>query len=73
MPGTRHPRRGPSGDALTARDEEAHLPQEEGGVHVVQRLLHVPEAGARGQTRGQTLPPRRQKASLIPERPGKEM
>ena len=33
-------------DALTARGEEAHLPQEEGGVHVVQGLLHILKAAA---------------------------
>lgn len=38
-------------DALTARGEEAHLPQEEGGVHVAQGLLHVPKAGVAGPGR----------------------
>lgn len=38
----------PAMDALTARGEEAHLPQEEGGVHVAQGLLHVPKAGVAG-------------------------
>lgn len=35
--------------ALTARGEEAHLPQEEGGVHVAQGLLHILKAAAPGQ------------------------
>lgn len=48
-----HSTRGRGGqDALTTCGEEAHLPQEEGGVHMAQGLLHVPEAGARRQTRG---------------------
>lgn len=35
--------------ALTACGEEAHLSQEEGGIHMVQRLLHVLKAGGSGQ------------------------
>lgn len=65
-------RRGRGQDTLTTHGEEAHLPQEEGGVHMAQGLLHVLEAGVRRQIRGQTLPQRRQKAVLlIPQRPEK--
>lgn len=32
---------------LTARGKEAHLPQEEGSVHMAQGLLHIPEADER--------------------------
>ena len=73
VPATQRPRWGVGEDALTAGGKEGCLPQEEGGVHMVQGFLHVPEAGTRKRTTGQTLPQRRWRAAFLnPERPKKE-
>lgn len=73
VPATQRPRWGVGEDALTAGGKEGCLPQEEGGVHMAQGFLHVPEAGARKRTTGQTSPQRRWRAAFLnPERPKKE-
>ena len=62
-------------DALTACGEEAHLPQEEGGVHMVQGLLNIPEAAvarAREHSRGQTSQQRKQKPPASDSREARE-